>query len=746
MFLPTGAPRIIAEGARIMLVDLATRQSSRLCASSGNDWDPVWSPDGRRLAFYSDRDGEARLWLYERASQTCRRVAERPAKSLLWAHEEPRWSPDGSQIYFAAWPARGPGSGAQARVPVAPNSAPAMRPGDVTVYRHDPAAASEKTTATAVPSESFDERCAQGGYLGASLAVATADGTGESRLLVDADVQGAEGSPARHYPTPYQRLSPSGRWLTYFDTFCRRPGKVHELTTRLYAVPAAGGTPILIADNLRMAMGGAENILTYRWSPTADELVYAREGQLWRVVFGPDGPSTPQRLGEALGDLSPGMQWYSEDGSMVLVGIDPVRTGRFNAPFGFDIDLALIPVAGGTAVTIPIDRSRWAIEGVVARNDRALLQPGPTSFRLFGRDKKTGEAVVLAFDWQTRQVKETWRGRGRFLDIQAAGPDRLVGIYEDFQTPANLFTYAGDLSKGARLTDVSPELRAAATSQAEFFETVIPSFDGSLKTVRTAVLLPPGARKGDRLPAVVWFYPGSDLTKNLAEFGAPGMGDPAYLLTSRGYAVILANVAVGPGDQRGHIIDEIMDSLMPQVHRAADLGYVDINRLAIRGHSFGGYGTVAVIARTNLFRAAIPSAGMYDLGGNYSDVNFIFGAAIDNSRWAEKEQPRLGQPVWDDPLRYIENSPYYLADRIRTPVLILQGTDDFTGAREGGKLFAALRRLNRPVELALYQGGSHTPAFWEPSQAVDQMARTIDFLQRKIGPGWTSGERRSPGK
>ena len=124
-------------------------------------------------------------------------------------------------------------------------------------------------------------------------------------------------------------------------------------------------------------------------------------------------------------------------------------------------------------------------------------------------------------------------------------------------------------------------------------------------------------------------------------------------------------------------------------------------------------------------------------GGSYGDTNFIRGQAIDGSDWAEHSQPRLGQPIWDDPLRYIENSPYYLADRIRTPLLIIQGTDDFVGVREGGKLFSALRRLDRPVELALYQGGGHTPAFWEPAQAVDQMARTIEFLRLHLGPGWS---------
>jgi dipeptidyl aminopeptidase/acylaminoacyl peptidase len=666
MFLPTGAPTFVAQGARIMLLDLRTRATQRICASAGNDWDPVWSPDGHRLAFYSDRDGATRLWIYDRASQACRRVAERPAKSLLWAHEEPRWSADGRNIYFSVWPEAGPGAPQRARVALTPNAAPTMAAGEVAVYRHDPAvAAAPAARPTAMQTQSFEARCGLVGYVAASIAVVAADGSDPARLLVDADAQSRPEAQHRHFPTPYFRLSASGRWITYFDSACTQADDAHRMTTRLFAVPAAGGAPILIADNLRAAVGGGENILGYRWSPRADTLVFTRDGALWRVDFGPDGPGAPQRLAQSLGPLSPALDWYSEDGAMVLVGTNPVQTGRGNAPFEKDIDLAL----------------------------------------------------------------------------QAAG-DRLVGIYEDFRTPANLFAFSRDLDAPIRLSDVAPDLRAAAAGQAVTFETTIPQFDGTLKTVHTAVLLPEGAQEGDKLPAVVWIYPGEDLTARLAMFGAPGMGDPAYLLTSRGYAVILADVAIGPGEQRGHVIDEIMDSLLPQVYRAADLGYVDIGRLAVRGQSFGGFATAAVIARTNLFRAAVASSGIYDLGGSYADTNFIRGQAVDNSDWAENSQPRLGQPVWDDPLRYIENSPYYLADRIRTPLLILQGTADFVGVRESGKLFSALRRLDRPVELALYAGGGHSPAHFPPAQAVDQMARTIEFLRVHIGPGWAPGQAR----
>ena len=60
---------------------------------------------------------------------------------------------------------------------------------------------------------------------------------------------------------------------------------------------------------------------------------------------------------------------------------------------------------------------------------------------------------------------------------------------------------------------------------------------------------------------------------------------------------------------------------VPQVYRAAELGYVDVSRLAITGQSFGGYGTGSIVSRTNLVRAAVPISGIYDWLGIYGHID-----------------------------------------------------------------------------------------------------------------------------
>ena len=57
------------------------------------------------------------------------------------------------------------------------------------------------------------------------------------------------------------------------------------------------------------------------------------------------------------------------------------------------------------------------------------------------------------------------------------------------------------------------------------------------------------------------------------------------------FAVVLCHLALGPNREAGNPIRDMVDVLLPQVYRAAELGYVDLDRLAITGQSYGGYGT-----------------------------------------------------------------------------------------------------------------------------------------------------------
>src|SRR3546814_14046958 len=117
-------------------------------------------------------------------------------------------------------------------------------------------------------------------------------------------------------------------------------------------------------------------------------------------------------------------------------------------------------------------------------------------------------------------------------------------------------------------------------------------------------------------------YSGSDLSTRATQYGG-GMGNtvPNQVFTSRGFAVVMANIVLAPEGEPGYPLQHMVDVLLPQVYAAANAGYIDIERLAISGQSYGGYSTASIVSQTKLFRAGIPVNGTYDLAGFYGGLD-----------------------------------------------------------------------------------------------------------------------------
>src|ERR671923_193596 len=84
-------------GAEVRLTELTSGQTQVLTPGWGTSWGARWSPDGRRLAFYSDRNGVAQLWLWERESGASHLLCEEPT-TMRFSFEGLRWLPDGRAL------------------------------------------------------------------------------------------------------------------------------------------------------------------------------------------------------------------------------------------------------------------------------------------------------------------------------------------------------------------------------------------------------------------------------------------------------------------------------------------------------------------------------------------------------------------------------------------------------------------------------------------------------------------------
>jgi Tol biopolymer transport system component len=98
----TGAP-MEAQDCDVWVVDTASGESRDLTEGRGTSWGPSWSPDGRSLAFFSDRDGRARLWIWQASTGRMRPVSDEVVRPLF-GFEVPRWTPDGTKLLAKVLP------------------------------------------------------------------------------------------------------------------------------------------------------------------------------------------------------------------------------------------------------------------------------------------------------------------------------------------------------------------------------------------------------------------------------------------------------------------------------------------------------------------------------------------------------------------------------------------------------------------------------------------------------------------
>jgi len=103
VFTRTGTPVLMA-GCDVWITNTKSGEARNLTEGKGSSWGPVWSPDGRYLAFYSDRTGEAHLWIWEKSSGALRQVSDAIVRSI-GAYQVPRWTPDSRKILTKVLPA-----------------------------------------------------------------------------------------------------------------------------------------------------------------------------------------------------------------------------------------------------------------------------------------------------------------------------------------------------------------------------------------------------------------------------------------------------------------------------------------------------------------------------------------------------------------------------------------------------------------------------------------------------------------
>ena len=254
------------------------------------------------------------------------------------------------------------------------------------------------------------------------------------------------------------------------------------------------------------------------------------------------------------------------------------------------------------------------------------------------------------------------------------------------------------------------------------------------------LIYPENYEKGKRYPTVVAVYPG--FIQNAAMPFMGGQLTPISMMNvqyfaTRGYAVLMPSVPVPPYQPEVNPVDHIADGVFPAMDELVKMGIADPARFVVTGQSGGGYATAHLLATSKRFKAGISAAGLYNLFNLHGHLlpeernsELVIPSGRNNlDQLVERGAINMGKPPWEDPERYIRNSPYFSVRNITAPLLIIHGELDFNYA-DAEQMYGALARLGRDVTLLHYRGESHY--IQNAVNVRDQWKRIFSWLEERL--------------
>ena len=232
-----------------------------------------------------------------------------------------------------------------------------------------------------------------------------------------------------------------------------------------------------------------------------------------------------------------------------------------------------------------------------------------------------------------------------------------------------------------------------------------------------------------KYPMIVYLY--EKLSQNINHFVEPKPMDSINIsyYVSNGYLVFTQDIVY----QTGYPGQSALKCVMAGVNAITARGFVDEKNIGIQGHSWGGYQIAYMVTQTNRFKAAEDGAPVANMISAYDGIRW--GPGRPRQFQYEHTQSRIGGTIWEYPLRFIENSPIFMVDKIQTPLLIIHNdADDAVPWYQGIEFFLALRRLGKEAYMFTYNGEPHHLRR-RPNQKdyATRMAQFFDY-ELKAGP------------
>jgi dipeptidyl aminopeptidase/acylaminoacyl peptidase len=685
----------------IWIVNPSTNETRNLTGGIGANWQPTWSPDGRYLAFLSDRegDGQTRVWAWDSRKDKLN-VVSKVAVRAVYLFNDMKWMPDSRTILVTTVPVALSMEEYLSKVlfPKGPEASSMTTPNSHAVVREANLGGEngEKPRSTA-------PFAMNSSYLHDLVLIDLA--TGNIRVLVH------------------------NQWI---DRYVPSPNGEFVLFKRPMEFRQPPGKCDVVAVDVRTAeltvVVSSQQVSDFNWAPNSKEVAYGvfepdkesfgyyvasvAEGRVRKVATLPPQPCCASSMpmwdakGENLYFLLEGALWRAVVSEEQAKEFSRISSRKIAFRVWQSDSVMWSPDRGKTTVVIAQDAE----------------QKRDGFYRI---DLETGESTRLMEAGQCYSCKWNVDANSYVAVVPGNVGEQIAYIAEDVQHAPDLWVSDARFEHSRQVTDLNPQLRRYKMGSVRIVDWL--GDDGD--RLRGALLLPPDYQKEKKYPLIVWIYPGSEQSKYGDQFGLGDLLGPfnMQLLATRGYAVLFADSRYDVGEPSAGLAK----SVLPGVNKVIEMGVADPKRIGIMGHSNGGYASLAMITQTRRFRAAIEADGYGDFIDRYATMHYD-GSSPDYIT----VDHFLGQGgPWRYLLRFLENSPVLHLENVETPLLIIQGAKDpLVPTFLADEIFADMRYLGKQVAYAKYDSEDHAPCDWTYASQMDVANRMISWFETQLGP------------
>jgi len=314
---------------------------------------------------------------------------------------------------------------------------------------------------------------------------------------------------------------------------------------------------------------------------------------------------------------------------------------------------------------------------------------------------------------------------GDILGVNISNSEKLMRLsVGTSKSPSNLYVYNFETKELKKLTEtLNPQINPGDLASAEVVR--FKSFD-SLE-IPAIYYKPLTATKHKKVPALVWVHGGPGGQSRVGYFSL------IQYLVNHGYAILAVNNRGSSGygktfykmDDRNHGDKDLKDCIWGKKWLQT-LDYVDTAKIGILGGSYGGFMTMAAMTSApDEFKVGVDLFGV---------TNWLRTLKSTPPWWASFRNAlfqEMGDPFTADSVRLYTISPLFHADRIKNPIMVLQGANDPRVLQaESDEIVAAAKKNNVPVEYVTFPDEGH--GFVKKENEIRGYGQILTFLDKYL--------------